>query len=67
MSTAVTIGKVLWKSTRITLKLLLTIISALLEIASDSKEPVCGAAEAHARRERGTITPDEFYKATNRY
>lgn len=66
MRTEMTLGKVLWNSTRITLRLLLTVISALLEIGSESKHPVCGAAEAHARRERGTITSDEFYKATNR-
>ena len=67
MSTELTLGKVLWNSTRITLRLLLTIISALLEIGSESKKPVCGAAEAYERQENGTITPDEFYNATNRH
>jgi hypothetical protein len=67
MGTEVSTGKALLKIARFVIKLLLLFIRVALEISSESKNPVCGAAEAHARRERGTITPDEFYKATNKH
>lgn len=57
MDTALKIGKVLWKLFWITC----TIVA---EIAFAPESPVCGPAEARRRRREGTITHDEFYKAT---
>ena len=67
MSAGMTASKVLVNLARFMGKFLLNAIVVVLEVASESKKPICGAAEAYGRRERGSITPDEFYKATNQF
>lgn len=60
MDIVLKMGKMLWKLFWITL-------DAVLEIASEPKKSVIGHAEAHRRREEGTISPDEFYEATKNH
>ncbi|MBA2651654.1 MAG: hypothetical protein H0U73_05235 [Tatlockia sp.] len=64
MKAKLTPAQIFWKGFRLTLKVVLTLLSAVLEIASDSKKPVCGPAVARARKARGTISRAKFYKAT---